>query len=140
MDQTTNYFGNEGDMPRKNQGWITFQSSEAERQQLEQFCEIAQRSKSDVLRELLRSLNPVTLSPGFVSESSIMNVSARNLLKGTIKQIIIGAVNAEITLEIAPGIEVTSVITKTSAERLGLSEGKEAYAVIKSSDIMIAVD
>lgn len=69
-----------------------------------------------------------------------MQVSARNLLKGTVKQIVLGAVSAEVTLEIAPGIELTSVITKGSVERLGLQEGKEAYAAIKSSDVMIAVD
>ncbi|NJK61640.1 MAG: TOBE domain-containing protein [Synechococcaceae cyanobacterium SM2_3_1] len=69
-----------------------------------------------------------------------MNVSARNLLKGRVSQIVLGAVNVEVTLEIAPGLEVTSVITKASAERLGLEVGKEAYAVIKSSDVMIAVD
>ena len=69
-----------------------------------------------------------------------MQISARNLFKGTIKQITIGAVSAKVTLEIAPGIEITSVITKDSLEQLGLAEGKEAYAAIKSSDVMIAVD
>ncbi|MBV8882421.1 MAG: molybdopterin-binding protein [Chroococcidiopsidaceae cyanobacterium CP_BM_RX_35] len=69
-----------------------------------------------------------------------MKVSARNTIKGTIKQVVMGAVNAEVILEIAPGIEITSIITKASGERLGLAEGKEAYAVIKSSDVMIAVD
>lgn len=69
-----------------------------------------------------------------------MKVSARNILKGTVKQIVTGAVNTEVTLEVAPGIEIISIITKTSAEQLGLAEGKEAYAVIKSSNVMIAVD
>lgn len=69
-----------------------------------------------------------------------MKLSTRNTLKGTIKNIEIGAVNGEITLEIAPGIEVVSVITKSSAERLDLAEGKEAYAVIKATDVAIAVD
>ncbi len=41
-----------------------------------------------------------------------MQISARNTLKGTVKKVVIGAVNAEITLEIAPGIEIVSVITK----------------------------
>ncbi len=127
-------------MPRKNQGWITFQTSEAERQQLDQYCERMQRTKTDVLRELLRGLNPVTVNAYLSMESKAMRVSARNLLKGTVKQIVVGAVTAEITLEIAPGIELTSVITKGSVEHLGLAEGKEAYATIKSSDVMIAVD
>ncbi|MBE9182781.1 TOBE domain-containing protein [Oculatella sp. LEGE 06141] len=69
-----------------------------------------------------------------------MKVSARNVLKGTVKTILVGAVNTEITLEVAPGLEVVAVITKSSSEQLALAEGKEAYAVIKSSDVMIAVD
>ena len=69
-----------------------------------------------------------------------MEISARNTLKGTIKSIVSGAVNSEIILEVAPGVEVVSIITKSSAERLGLSEGKTAYAVIKASDVMIATD
>lgn len=68
-----------------------------------------------------------------------MDISARNTLKGTVKKLVMGAVNAEVTLEIAPGIELVSVITKSSAEKLSLAEGKEALAVIKSSDVMIAV-
>jgi molybdopterin-binding protein len=69
-----------------------------------------------------------------------MKISARNTLKATVKQVVMGAVNAEVTLEIAPGIEVVSVITKASAENLGLAEGREAYALIKASDLIIAVD
>lgn len=69
-----------------------------------------------------------------------MKLSTRNSLKGTIKKIELGAVNAEITLEIAPGVEVVSVITKSSAERISLAEGKEAYALIKATDVAIAVD
>ncbi len=69
-----------------------------------------------------------------------MKVSARNILKGTVKKVVTGAVNTEVTLEIAPGVEITSMITRASAEELGLAEGKEAYAVIKSSNVMIAVD
>lgn len=69
-----------------------------------------------------------------------MKLSTRNTLKGTIKKIELGAVNAEITLEIAPDLEVVSVITKSSAERLSLTEGKEAYALMKATDVAIAVD
>ena len=45
-------------MPKKEQGWITFQSSPEERQLLEQYCKKFQRTKTDVLRSLLRSLQP----------------------------------------------------------------------------------
>lgn len=69
-----------------------------------------------------------------------MRISARNSFKGTIKKLTLGAVNAEVIIEIAPGLEVVSIITKTSAENLGLAEGKEAYAIIKAPDVFVAVD
>jgi molybdopterin-binding protein len=69
-----------------------------------------------------------------------MDISARNTLKGTVKRVIPGAVNTEVTVELANGLEVVAIITKESAERLNLSEGKEVYAVIKASDVMIAID
>ncbi|GAA6615156.1 molybdopterin-binding protein [Scytonema sp. NUACC26] len=69
-----------------------------------------------------------------------MEISARNAFKGTVKKIITGAVNDEVELEIASGVEITAVITKTSAETLGLQQGKQAYAIIKASDVMISVD
>jgi len=65
-------------------------------------------------------------------------ISARNVLKGKIKKIVAGAVNSEITVELANGIEIVSIITKSSAERLELKEGKEVWAVIKASNVMIA--
>jgi molybdopterin-binding protein len=69
-----------------------------------------------------------------------MDISARNTLKGMVKQILPGAVNTEVTVELADGFEVVAIITKESAERLNLSVGKEVYAVIKASDVMIAID
>jgi molybdopterin-binding protein len=69
-----------------------------------------------------------------------MEISARNALKGTVKQLEIGAVNTEVILEIAAGVEITAIITKSSAEKLGLSVGKTAYAVVKASDVMVAID
>ncbi len=69
-----------------------------------------------------------------------MELSARNVLKGTIKEIDKGAVNSEIIIEIAPGKEVTSIITNKSAERLGLAIGKEACAIIKASAVMLGVE
>lgn len=69
-----------------------------------------------------------------------MKISARNTIKGTVKKVTTGAVNSEVTLEVSPGIEIISIITKSSAESLGLTEGKEAYAVIKASEVMIAID
>ena len=69
-----------------------------------------------------------------------MRVSARNLLKGRIKQIDQGAVNSEVTLELPGGVEVVSIITNKSVKALGLSVGKDAYAVIKASSVMVGVD
>ena len=69
-----------------------------------------------------------------------MKLSARNILKGKVKQIIPGAVNSEVILETTGGETIVSVITKESVESLGLKVGQEAYAVIKASNVMIAVD
>lgn len=69
-----------------------------------------------------------------------MEISARNSLKSTVKKVVDGAVNSEVTLELVPGLEIVAVITKSSVDKLGLAEGKQAYAVIKSSDVMVAVD
>lgn len=69
-----------------------------------------------------------------------MKLSARNVLKGRVKTVTPGAVNVEVVIEITPGVEVVSIITKASAESLALAPGKEAYAVVKASSVMIAVD
>lgn len=69
-----------------------------------------------------------------------MKLSARNQLKGTVKKITEGAVNSEVVIEIAPGVEITSVITKASVQSLGLTEGGSAYAVIKASNVMVGAE
>ena len=69
-----------------------------------------------------------------------MKISARNTLKGKVKQIEVGAVNSEVTIELPGGIEIVSIITKKSAADLGLAKGKDVYAVIKASSVMIGVD
>jgi molybdopterin-binding protein len=69
-----------------------------------------------------------------------MKLSARNVLKGKVKNVKVGAVNSEITMELPGGFDVVSIITKESAEKLQLAAGKEAYVVIKASNVMIAVD
>lgn len=69
-----------------------------------------------------------------------MKLSARNTLKGTVKKITPGAVNTEVVIALPGGAEIVSVITKESAENLGLAVGKEAYAVIKASNVMIGID
>jgi molybdopterin-binding protein len=69
-----------------------------------------------------------------------MQISARNVLKGKIKKVTPGAVNSEVIIEVVGGVEVVSIITKSSAERLGLKPGKEVYAIVKASNVMIGVD
>ena len=69
-----------------------------------------------------------------------MKLSARNALPGTIRRVELGAVNAEVTIEIAPGLTIVSVITLDAVKGLGLKVGDHAYAVIKASSVMVAVD
>lgn len=69
-----------------------------------------------------------------------MKISARNQLQGTVKSIQEGAVNAEVVLELPGGQEIVSIITLSSARRMGLAVGKKAFAVIKASSVMLAVD
>ncbi|HEX7620425.1 MAG TPA: molybdopterin-binding protein [Anaerolineales bacterium] len=69
-----------------------------------------------------------------------MKLSARNILKGKVAKIVRGAVNAEVTIQLPGGEQVVSIITNASVDSLGLKEGKEAYAVIKASSVMVAVD
>ena len=69
-----------------------------------------------------------------------MKLSARNILKGRVKRIVEGAVNNEVTIELPGGAEIVAIITKTSTSSLGLAIGKDAYAVIKASSVMVAVD
>jgi molybdate transport system regulatory protein len=69
-----------------------------------------------------------------------MKISARNSFSGTVTAVKVGPVSAEITVNIAPGIDVVSVISASSAQSLGLAVGKPAFAVIKASSVMIGVD
>ncbi len=69
-----------------------------------------------------------------------MKISARNMLKGKVKKVTPGAVNTEVLVELPGGVEIVSIITKNSAENLNLTEGKEVYAVVKASNVMIATD
>jgi len=69
-----------------------------------------------------------------------MKLSARNLLKGKVTKITLGAVNAEVELELGDNQKIVSIITINSVKRLGLEEGKGAYAMIKASNVMLATD
>jgi molybdopterin-binding protein len=69
-----------------------------------------------------------------------MKVSARNLLKGSVVKIEKGAVNSVVYLKTDRGEEIVSVITNHSVDRLGLTPGKPAYAMVKASSVMVVVD
>ena len=69
-----------------------------------------------------------------------MKISARNQLPGTVKLVTQGAVMAEVVVDVDGGHEIVSVITMESARRLGLAPGKRVDAIIKSTDVMLAVD
>ena len=69
-----------------------------------------------------------------------MKISARNVLNGKVKKITEGIVNAEVVIELPGGQEVVAVITKTAAGNLGLAPGKNAYAVVKATSVMVGVD
>ena len=68
-----------------------------------------------------------------------MKISARNQLKGRIVEITKGATTAHVRIDIGGAI-VTSSITNAAVDDLSLDVGKEAYAVVKASDVMIAID
>lgn len=67
-----------------------------------------------------------------------MKTSARNALRGVVSDITPGAVNSEVTLKVADGVEIVSVVTRQSVEDLGLAVGKPAIALIKSSFVVLA--
>ena len=69
-----------------------------------------------------------------------MKLSARNQLKGTVVKIEKGAVNSTVRIDVGGGAIVTAMITNAAVDDLGLAEGSEAYAVVKASDVMVAVD
>lgn len=68
-----------------------------------------------------------------------MPISARNQLRGTVRSVTLGAVMAEVVVDVT-GQEIVSAITKASAEALGLAEGSEVTVVIKATEVMIATD
>jgi molybdopterin-binding protein len=77
---------------------------------------------------------------GHLWEELAMKLSARNVLKGTVQKIVPGAVNTEVILKVADGLEIVSIVSKESAQHLGLKEGATAYAVIKASNVILGVD
>lgn len=69
-----------------------------------------------------------------------MKLSARNVIKGRVKNVSPGAVNTEVVVELSGGVQVVSIITASSASALGLAEGRDVYVVIKASNVLLAID
>lgn len=69
-----------------------------------------------------------------------MQISARNTLKGKIVSVEKGTTTAHVKIEVASGQVITAAITNEAVDSLGLAVGKEAYAVVKASDVMVAID
>ncbi len=74
-----------------------------------------------------------------LSTDNELILSSRNQLKGTVQQIIDGAVNAEVIVKTNAGTELTAIITETSLKRLGLKIGSEVTALIKASNVILGV-
>jgi molybdopterin-binding protein len=68
-----------------------------------------------------------------------MKISARNRLKGSIMEVTKGATTSHVKIDIG-GAVVTASITNEAVDELKLAAGQQAYAVIKASDVMVAVD
>jgi molybdopterin-binding protein len=75
-----------------------------------------------------------------LAQEPAMKLSARNSLPGIVKSIEPGVVNAEVMIEVAQGITIVSMITLDAIKNLNLKVGDKAYAVIKASSVMVAID
>lgn len=69
-----------------------------------------------------------------------MKISARNTLKGRIVEVVEGATTSHVRIDIAGGTVVTASITNEAVAELKLEAGKQAYAVIKATDVMVGID
>ena len=86
-----------------------------------------------------RQLGIATDQPTVVEPAAPeMQISARNRLRGVVREISGDGVLCEVVLDLGNGLEIVSVITRSSVERLGLKPGVEAYALMKSTEVMLA--
>lgn len=110
-----------------------------------------QTVKSDITMEAIKDLGLaegkeaiaiVKASNVLVAAGSdrIKTISARNQFPGTVAKIVKGAVNGHVTIEIADGAKITASITNEAIEDLGLTEGAPAVAIVKATDVLVAVD
>ena len=76
-------------------------------------------------------------APRRSAKAALEGLSARNQLRGTVVAVRGGGVLSEVVLRLGDGQEITAVITRRSVEQLGLRRGREAVAVIKSTEVML---
>lgn len=69
-----------------------------------------------------------------------MKLSARNQFKGTVEKVVDGAVNGIVVIDIGGGHKVSATISMAAIKELDLKVGKEAYAVVKATSVMVGVD
>ncbi len=105
--------------------------------------------KADITMESVKSLGleegkecyaVIKASNVMFATAKIEGISARNQIEGTIVAVKKGAVNGIVTIEDADGVKISGSITNESIETLGLKEGSSAVAIIKATDVMVAVD
>ncbi|MEH6403707.1 MAG: TOBE domain-containing protein [Sneathiella sp.] len=84
--------------------------------------------------------NPAAPTLSSMLWSFIMRTSARNALRGTVTQMVTGGINTEVTLSVSDTSEIVAVVTNRSIETLGLGVGKQAFAMIKASFVILAHD
>ncbi len=68
-----------------------------------------------------------------------MKISARNVLDGVVKEVKKGSTTAHVTIDVK-GLIITSSITNEAVDDLGLKSGSKVKAIVKSSDVIVAVD
>jgi molybdopterin-binding protein len=78
--------------------------------------------------------------PMRIARGPNMKLSARNILPGKIVDVVRGQTTAHVRIEIAPGMVITSSITMESVDDLKLKVGDKAYAIIKSSEVIVGKD
>lgn len=112
-------------------------------------CIGGNKLKADITMESIQNLGLVEgkeayavikASSVMIATSEISGISARNQLAGKVSEVTEGAVNGHVTVELEDGTKINSSITNEAIQQLGLSVGGSAVAIIKSTDVMVAVD
>ena len=74
-----------------------------------------------------------------MADINLRKISARNQLRGTVEEVVLGTVTAKVSLRVGENL-IESVITKQSVEELGIKVGDQVTAIIKSTEVMIMMD